>query len=227
MAAGRVTRGHVAGPPYAHRMTGTTPPSPPDPKATLHRYLRVQRDHLLAKLDGLSERDLRWPMTPTGTNLLGLVKHVASVQLGYLGDVFGRPSGRALPWFDDDAEVNADMWATADETSEEIVELFRFSCAHADATVEALDLDTTRTVPWWPPHRQRVTLHSILVHLIVETARHAGHADIIRELLDGSAGNGDGNLPPQRADEWSVYRSRLERAAEKAARAAKKSETPS
>jgi hypothetical protein len=156
-------------------------------------------------------------MTPTGTNLLGLVKHVASVQLGYLGEIFGRPAGRALPWFDDDAEINADMWATADETSTEIVELFRFSSAHADATIDALDLDATGTVPWWPPHRQRVTLHLILVHLTVETARHAGHADIIRELLDGSAGNGDGNLPAQSAAEWSAYRSRLERAAEEAA----------
>lgn len=193
-----------------------TAPSPADPKATLHRYLRVQRDTLLAKLDGLSERDLRWPMTPTGTNLLGLVKHVASVQLGYFGEVFDRPAGRALPWFDKGAEVNADMWATADETRDEIIDLYRFSSAHADATIEALDLDAPGLVPWWPPERRHVTLHQILVHMTVETARHAGHADIIREFTDGSAGNNDGNLPEQTAAEWSAYRSRLERAAEEA-----------
>jgi hypothetical protein len=191
--------------------------APPDPKATLHRYLRVHRDHLLAKLDGLGERDLRWPMTPTGTNLLGLVKHVASVQLGYLGDVFGRRPGRPLPWFDDDAEANADMWATAGESSSGIIELFRFSAAHADATVDALDLDATGVVPWWGPERQRVTLHQVLVHLTVEVARHAGHADIIRELIDGRAGNNDGNFPEQSAAAWRAYRERLERAADDAA----------
>ncbi len=128
--------------------------APPDPKATLHRYLRVQRDQLVAKLDGLGEGDVRRPMTPTGTNLLGLVKHVASVQIGYFGEVFDRPHGLALPWFDDDAEVNADMWATADETREEILELHRISARHSDATIEALDLDSPGLVPWWGPDRK-------------------------------------------------------------------------
>ena len=90
-----------------------------DPKADLHRYLQIAREALLWKLDGLSEYDIRRPMVPTGTNLLGLVKHVASVELGYLGDTFGRPSGEPLPWFAEDAEPNADMWATADESRED------------------------------------------------------------------------------------------------------------
>ena len=191
---------------------------PPDPKATLHRYLRTERDPLLAKLDGLDERDVRRPLTPTGTNLLGLAKHFASVQLGYLGDVFGRPSGRALPWLEPGSAINADMFATADETREEIVELFRFSAAHSDATVEALELDAVGTVPWWPPERRQVTLHQVLVHLAVEAARHAGHADIVRELIDGRAGNNDGNLPELTEAEWSAYRARVEQAAEEAAR---------
>ena len=156
-------------------------------------------------------------MTPTGTNLLGLVKHVASVQIGYFGEVFDRPHGLALPWFDDDAEVNADMWATADETREEILELHRISARHSDATIEALDLDSPGLVPWWGPDREHVTLHQILVHVTVETARHAGHADIIREMIDGSAGNNDGNLPEMTAAEWATYRERLERAADEAA----------
>lgn len=188
-----------------------------DPKATLHRYLRTQRATLIAKLDGLGERDLRWPMTPTGTNLLGIVKHVASVQLGYFGEVFNRPADRALPWFDDGAETNADMWATAEETREEILQLHQESADHADATIAVLDLDSPGRVPWWPPARQRVTLHQILVHMTVETARHAGHADIIRELIDGSAGNNDGNLPQQTAADWRAYRTRLEEAAVQAA----------
>jgi uncharacterized damage-inducible protein DinB len=190
---------------------------PAEPKETLHRYLRRQRDQLLAKLEGLSERDLRWPMTPTGTNLLGLAKHVASVQLGYFGETFDRPPDRPLPWFEEDAELNADLWATADETSQEILDLWAYSAAHADATIEALDLDSIGQVPWWPPERKQVTLHQILVHMTVEMARHAGHADIVRELIDGSAGNRDGNLPEWTPDQWRDYRARLEQAAEAAA----------
>ncbi|HUP15796.1 MAG TPA: DinB family protein [Acidimicrobiia bacterium] len=190
---------------------------PPDPKEILHRYLRRQRDHLLAKLDGLGERDVRWPMTPTGTNLLGLIKHFASVQLGYFGEVFGRPVNREFPWMDEGSEINADMWATAEETRDEIINLYQFSCAHADETIETLDIDSPGMVPWWPPERRQVNLHMILVHVTVEVARHAGHADIIREMIDGAAGNNDGNLPELTPEEWSAYRSRLEGAATEAA----------
>src|SRR3954464_5839312 len=112
-----------------------------DPKADLHRYLQIARDALLWKLDGLSDYDVRRPMTPTGTNLLGLVKHVASVELGYFGEVFGRPSDRELPWFADGAEPDADMWTTPEQTRAEIVELHHLSAAHTDATIEALPLD--------------------------------------------------------------------------------------
>src|SRR5690242_12466621 len=184
-------------------------------KDNLHGRLRRDREALLGKLDGLSEYDARRPLTPTGTNLLGLVKHVASVELGYFGETFGRPSGRELPWFADGAELNDDMWATADESREEIVELHRFSAAHSDATIEELPLDAPGEVPWWKPGKKQVTLHRILVHMTVETSRHAGHADIVRELLDGAAGQreGDQNIPGQSADEWAAYRAKIEDAA--------------
>jgi len=81
-----------------------------DPKTDLHRYLQAGREALLWKLDGLSEYDVRRPLVPTGTNLLGLVKHVASVEAGYFGDTFGRPFGEPLPWFEEGAAPNADMW---------------------------------------------------------------------------------------------------------------------
>ena len=190
-----------------------------DDKATLHRYLRTRRSQLLAKLDGLGEYECRRPMTPTGTNLLGLVKHVASVELGYFGEVFGRPSGRDLPWFDDAAERDADMWATAGETRDEIVELHRFSAAHSDATIESLPLDAPGVVPWWPEERRHVTLQQMLVHMCAETAQHLGHADILRELIDGAAGQGpnDPNLPVRSAAEQSAHFDRLEAAAREAA----------
>jgi hypothetical protein len=136
-----------------------------DAKRIIHGYLVRQRQGLLAKLDGLSERDVRWPMTPTGTNLLGLVKHVASIELGYFGEVFERPSDIPLPWFDNDAEINADMWATAEESRDEIVTLYQRAAAHADATIEALALDSPGRVPWWPPEREQVTLQQIMVHV--------------------------------------------------------------
>ena len=180
-----------------------------DAKETLHRYLRREREDLLLKLDGLGERDLRWPVTRTGTNLLGLVKHTASVQAEYFGFVFDRPSPIALPWMEDDAGVNADMWATAEESREEIIALHHASAAHADATIEALDLDALGHVPWWGD-QGTVTLQRILVHMGIETARHAGHADIIREVLDGRAGDGRNNLPDQSDEDWTAYRARLE-----------------
>ncbi len=190
----------------------------PDPKADLQRYLQAAREALLWKLEGLSEYDIRRPLTPTGTNLLGLVKHVASVELGYFGDTFGRPSGEPLPWFKEDAEPNADMWAAASESREQIVGLYHRAWAHSDATIAALALDAIGKVPWWPEDRGEVTLHRILVHMIAETDRHAGHADIVRELIDGAAGlrNGNDNMPPVGQAWWENYRSRLEHAAREA-----------
>ncbi|MGI5142390.1 MULTISPECIES: DinB family protein [unclassified Streptomyces] len=192
----------------------------PDPKADLHFYLQSARDALLWKLEGLSEYDIRRPLTPTGTNLLGLVKHVAGVELGYLGDTFGRPSGEPLPWLEDGAEPNADMWATADESREQIVELYRRAWAHADATIDALGLETMGRVPWWPKDRDEVTLHHAAVRVIADTQRHAGHADIVRELIDGAVGMNEGNtsMGPGDSTGWQNYRSRLERVAEEAAR---------
>ena len=189
-----------------------------DPKAELRRYLQVGREALLWKLDGLSEYDVRRPLVPTGTNLLGIVKHVASVEAGYFGETFDRPFQEPLPWFDDDAEPNADMWATAEESREQIVGLYHRVWAHSDATIEALPLDAIGHVPWWPPDHNEVTLHRILAHMIAETHRHAGHADIVRELVDGAVGlraDNDNMAPGDRAW-WDSYRSRLERVAKEA-----------
>jgi uncharacterized damage-inducible protein DinB len=190
-----------------------------DQKADLHRYLRAARESVLWKLDGLSDYDARRPLVSTGTNLLGLVKHLAGVEIGYFGDTFGRPFEDELPWLDDDAEPNADMWATADESRDDIVGLYRRVWAHADATIDALDLDAVGRVPWWPEDRREVTLHRILVHVATETHRHAGHADVVRELIDGAAGLREtaGNLPSGDAAWWAGYRDRVEQAARDAA----------
>lgn len=183
----------------------------PNPKSDLHSYLQVAREALLWKLDGLTEYDIRRPLTTTGTNLLGLVKHVAGCEVGYFGDTFGRPFDQPLPWLDDAAEPNADMWATAEESRDEIVGLYRGVWAHSDATIDALALDSLGRVPHWPEDRSEVTLHRILVHMIAETHRHAGHADIVRELIDGAAGlrKEADNMAPGDREWWQNYRNRL------------------
>ncbi len=193
-------------------MTGT------EEKADLHRYLKNGREALVWKLDGLSEYDCRRPLTPTGTNLLGLVKHLASVEIGYFGDTFGRPFGESLPWHDADAAPNADMWATADESREQIVGLYRRAWAHSDATIGQLPFDAAGHVPWWGDHGD-VTLHLILIHMIAETDRHAGQADIVRELIDGAAGlrKDNDNLPSGDKAWWEGYHAKVERAAREAA----------
>jgi uncharacterized damage-inducible protein DinB len=192
-----------------------------NPKDDLQRYLQAGRDALVWKLEGLSEYDARRPLVPTGTNLLGLVKHVAAVEAGYLGATFGRPFPEPIPWGDDDAEPNADMWATPEESREGIVDLYRRVWTHSDVTIAALDLDTQGRVPWWPPEHAAVTLHRVLIHMIAETERHAGHADIVRELIDGAAGlqPGNDNLAPGDAAWWQDHRRRVQEAAEQAAAA--------
>ena len=188
--------------------------APPEPKETLVRYLQMGREVLLWKLEGLSEYDIRRPMTPTGSNLLGIVKHVATVEAGYFGACFGRPFEEPMPWIEEDAEDNADMWATADESRDDITELYRRVWAHSDKTIAELPLDAPGRVPWWGD-RADVTLQQLLVHMIAETHRHAGHADILSESIDGRVGHRAGvdNMPPVDEAWWADYRERLENVA--------------
>lgn len=190
-----------------------------DQKVTLHSYLQMAREAVLWKLEGLSEYDVRRPLVPTGTNLLGLVKHLAGVERGYFGETFGRPPGIPMPWFADDAEPNDDLWVTPEESREDIVGVYRRVWEHADDTIEALPLDAPGRVPWWPEDRAEVTLHQILVHVTTETHRHAGHADIVRELVDGAAGlrrERDSLWAGQDPSYWQRHRDRVEQAARQA-----------
>lgn len=114
-----------------------------DSKADLRIYLQDAREALLWKLEGSSEYGLRRPMTPTGTNLLGLVKHLTGAEAAYFGEAFDRPFTAPPLWVTGDAEPNSDLWATADETRDEIVGLYRSVWVHSDATIGSLPLDTT------------------------------------------------------------------------------------
>ena len=154
-------------------------------KESLRVALDRQRDVVRWKVEGVSEEDLRRPMVPSGTSLIGLVKHLASVEYGWFCSTFGRPS-EELPFDDDDPD--ADLRPTPDETGDQIKAFYDRPCAAADDVIDELDLEDTGT-SW---HGTTVTMRWVLIHMIEETARHAGHLDIIRELLDGQTGD----LPP-------------------------------
>ncbi|MGO8896207.1 MAG: DinB family protein [Streptosporangiaceae bacterium] len=181
-------------------------------KEHLHDHLRWVREALVWKLDGLSEYDIRRPLTSTGTNLLGLVKHLAVWESRYFGEVFGRPFPEPLPRWDDEAANDAAFWATEHETRDEIVGLYRRVWEHTDATIDALAIDAPGYVPWW---RDDVMLFNIMVHMLSDTTRHAGHADILREQLDGAVGVNAKSAALDERDSafWEARRATIEQAA--------------
>ncbi len=155
-------------------------------KVYLHSELRDLRATMLWKLEGLSEYGARRPLTETGTNLLGMIKHLSVSEAWYFGDAFRRPFTGRWPRWDDPAGHLDEMWAAAYESRGEIVDRYRRAWNHSDATIAALDIGAPGHVPWWP--RPDVKLFNILVHMLTETSRHVGQADILREQLDGAVG---------------------------------------
>jgi len=179
-------------------------------KEHLHDNLRWARESLLVKLEGLPEYDVRRPLTRTGTNLLGLVRHLSLSEARYLGEIVGRPYPESLPSFDDPGYANHDhMWVREHESRADVIEGYHRACQHADATIGALPIDAQGFVPWWP--RPHVTLFNVMVHVLTETNRHVGHADILREQLDGAVG--DDPTPLDDGIDWDAHRARVERAA--------------
>jgi uncharacterized damage-inducible protein DinB len=183
-----------------------------DPKTVLQHYLHASRDALIWKLDGVSEREARLPRTPSGNNLLGILKHCLNVEAGYFGVTFGRefPSPDELVAPDTYAQdPQADWFAREDETVDQLIDLYRRVGAFADETIEQLPLDAPGRVPWWRPGSQDVTLQRIVVHVIYDLARHAGHADILREGHDGALGwdRSSTNVPDDY--DWPAYVGKL------------------
>jgi hypothetical protein len=157
-----------------------------DEKALLSTQLRLVQQALIWKCEGLSDAELRRPMTKTGTNLIGIVKHLTGVTYGYLCSAFGRER-ETFPWeFDEELFYGLDMWATPEESTDEILAAYRRACDAASQTIEELDLDTTGK------HHTGLTvsLRWMVFNVLIDTTRHAGHADIVREAIDGSVGTG-------------------------------------
>lgn len=181
---------------------------PAEAKDVLKSYLQGARETLLWKLEGLSERDQRLPRTPTGLNLLGIVKHALNSEVVYFGPTFGRvwPTPEELVPLEM-TDLQADWYATAQETSAGLIDLYRRVQVFADETIDALPLDAIGHVAHWGG--EEVTLHQILVHKIVDLQRHAGHADLLREQIDGSVGllRQSTNLPQDM--DWPAYVAKL------------------
>lgn len=149
-------------------------------REALTQQLAVHRATLLAKVDGLPDDDLRRAMTASGLNLLGLVRHLTVTEHGWFLVVL---AGEDDPYADlvGDAEFHVDD----DRSVAEVLAGYRDTCARADAAIAARDLDDVVTTPWGA----EVNLRAILVHMVQETARHNGHADLMREAIDGTTGS--------------------------------------
>jgi uncharacterized damage-inducible protein DinB len=153
-----------------------------DEKQSLRVSLDRHRDAVLWKLEGLDDASLRRAMTPSGTNLLGLVKHLAAVEYGWFCETFGRET-EPMPFDEDDPD--ADLRVEPDETTEDVLAFYARARAASDRAIDELDLDATG-MAWFG---EAVSLRWVLIHMVEETARHAGHADIVRELIDGTTGD--------------------------------------
>ena len=177
-------------------------------KKELHDELKWVRQELSGEIVGLSEYEIRRPLTRSGTNLLGLVKHLTLSELVYLGAVFLRPSPEKHPSFGDPGFRNRDsLWVSEGESTADIVAGYKRACSHADATIATLPLDAPARVSWWP--RPETTLLKVMIHVVTETSRHTGHADILREHLRGAT---DTSSAGEEA-EWAAHCERVELAA--------------
>lgn len=165
-----------------------------DPAADILRtYLARAREAIVWKLEGLPERELRLPRTPTGTTLLGVVLHCANIEIGYFGPTFGRvwPEPHHPALIPEDAyetDPQADWTVPATLSASDLIAFYARVAHFADQALVELPLDRIGRVPWWPAGRANASLQEIAVHVLTDLHRHAGHADILREQIDGQAG---------------------------------------
>ncbi len=144
----------------------------------LLQYLRQGRDAMMRALDGLGEYDARRPLTPSRTNILGLVKHLVGVERSYLGECVGRAPEFRLPWEEDGSIWDgADMWLRPEESRDYVVGLYHQAWQNSDASIDALPLETEAYVHWWKEDNRRPCLASLITRVVAETAQHAGHAE--------------------------------------------------
>ena len=171
-----------------------------DEKALLKKHLHDVQQSLLWKVEGLTDEELRRPMTRSQTNLIGIVKHLAGLTNAYLCSSFGLPR-EPLPWEDDEELWHGlDMWATPEESCEEIIGMYRRACEAGIRAIEEVDLDAVGT------HHSgvQVSFRWMVLVVLKDTIRHTGHADVVREMIDGRVGArpGDGMSEQDNDDEY-------------------------
>lgn len=179
-------------------------------KSVLHAALRRARQANLSRLSGLDEYALRRPMTPTGTNLLGVIKHLGGMEYGYLGETFGRSLPGSVPG-DEDPD-NGDLWVRVEESSDDIRGWYLRACAHADETIRELELNAPGLVPHWDKGRRETTLGAMMTLVLGEECRHGGHIDVVRELNDGRAGANYTDFGGP--EKWRAYVTKVEASAD-------------
>ena len=161
-------------------MDRVDPPLAADEKTMLNAFLDYQRATMLRKAEGLTEEQARWSPVPSGTSIFGLLAHLVSVERGWFSKVMAGRDVR-LPW--SDADPDADWRGDEYATLADVVRAYEEECARSREVVAAADLEARCETP-----RAAYSVRWILVHMVEETARHAGHADIVREQLDGAVG---------------------------------------
>jgi hypothetical protein len=155
-----------------------------DERATLEGTLDWYRAIVQRKVEGLSLEQSKEVMTPTGLSLLGVIKHLGWVERGWFREVF---AGEDVPSIDSENDNSAEFAIGPDETIESVLGFYRDEVAHSRRIASGSSLDTlsaSRT-----RYREHVSLRWILVHMLEETARHAGHMDLLREKTDGRTGD--------------------------------------
>jgi uncharacterized damage-inducible protein DinB len=134
------------------------------------------RNAIIATSESLSDAQARRPGVPSGTSLLGIMQHLTGVERHWFRFVFAG----------EDLECNMSMEVPPDVSRAELVAAYRDECARSNAIVFGCpDLSTVSAIPN-PGEDDRVSLRAITAHMIEETARHAGQADILREQIDGA-----------------------------------------
>ena len=165
-------------------MVARTVPLRGEEKESLRAALDRHRDAVLWKVSGVSDADLRRSPVPSGTTLLGLVKHLAGVEYGWFCETFGRPM-EPLPF--DEADAESDLRIEPGESTASVLAFYNRARRAADQALDEIGLDETGR-SW---QGSEVSMRWVLIHMLEEVARHAGHADVLRELIDGMTGDHD------------------------------------
>ncbi|TLK54308.1 DinB family protein [Glutamicibacter sp. V16R2B1] len=185
-------------------------------KQRLRRYLDHARQAALWKAENLDEAQLRRPMVPSGTNVLGVINHLAVMEFGYFSYCLKRPvdSPRAVQAFTSEDPM-ADFVVEADTGAADVLQFYRQAIDAASTAFEELELDAPASVPWWGEDSE-TTLEHLMLHMVEETSRHAGHLDLVRELIDGQTGLSaqNGNLPEFSDEQWKEHYARLKKIAD-------------